>query len=1153
VLSRATALLAGTLLVVCARPAGAQDDEPEAGLRLPAPMTVGLGDQFLGRLSPDGSTLIFVTNRDTVTEIFAQRMDGARARLLFDEGADVTWPRISPDGRSLLYVSHRDRAAGQLCVRDLPDGGHRRCLDDGGSALQAEWIDARRIALVSRASIEGDLRVLEVDGGDPLTARPLLARNLTSPAVSPDGRWLVYVPIERTARLVGPAFAARAAQRLEAVRLDEPAAAPIPLPMDLPGVTGQPAFGRDGRHLYFVQFFSDSNRDGVIDARDHGVLFRVPFPADAPARIAEAPPEQLTDASWNCQYPAPARDRLVATCSRDRDLDVYELPLDGEVPESWDAARLAEEIELTTERVQELILHRHRLTRERDVTRRRLLTVQLVRLHLDLGEFHAAEFYARSLRGHRDPVTRGLGQALRLLVEHRRAAYDRDRGRMVEAFGSGARRRLEELRPDATDSPPAVILDHVVRSEIADDLGDKGLARRELEAAAIGDDTPRSVLEVYYERADALYRELDDPAALAAACRRLAAIPGLEPEERLLYARAAVRAMTRGLPFAEADAALAGARSSAPADSELAFALELGRAVLTLRSEPVPREARHALVALFKVQTLPHRRRAMILDAVGRAAQLGADLVIEQLSRAWLESAVPGTTERRSAERLFRRAFTGRGYRHLAAGQLARAREDFDAVVQHTASIEGVVSSLDVRIAAGERPEAILEERARTSPGDETSLGRFVKAYLLARQLPALEGEAHSRAVAEARAALRASRAELGNRRVVRELQGALQHEEYLATGELTPAERANAHYLVALEQSRNNVRLRALVLGQLGVLHGRVGNHRIALRYLQARERLPIPADPAGLAIRLAEARALLHVDREADAAAVAERALAMVEGTPALAPYRVLALDRAALSNLAAARFERALALYDAELPLLGAPATPGAARNLVVVRLARAAAALGAKQPQRVLEDLAEVDRGLAEPATAAALQWPQTRPEETVRAYRLIAAGLRANASRALGRLDDTQRALEERRAVFLARLAARDRDEDLQALTLVEARLADVAAERRDLDGAGAWLGHGLGRADALARRTHAAVDPGQLDVLLFSAQLRTLAHSRIPFDLAARLAEANERLARLRDPAFRTYQRWFEIYETLATAPREGAPANALPPATATK
>jgi hypothetical protein len=202
-----------------------------------------------------------------------------------------------------------------------------------------------------------------------------------------------------------------------------------------------------------------------------------------------------------------------------------------------------------------------------------------------------------------------------------------------------------------------------------------------------------------------------------------------------------------------------------------------------------------------------------------------------------------------------------------------------------------------------------------------------------------------------------------------------------------------------------------------------------------------------------------------------------------------------------------------------------------------VARAAAALGAGQPRRVLEDLAEIDRALADPSVATTLRWPQTRPEEALRAYRLIASGLRANAGRALGLLDDAQRALEERRALSLARLEDHDRDDDVLALTLVEARLAEVAAARGDLDGAGAWLGHGLGHADALVARTQAPADRGQLDVLLFAAQLRALAHARIPFDLEARLSEANERLARQGDPALRTYQRWFEIYETLATAP----------------
>jgi dipeptidyl aminopeptidase/acylaminoacyl peptidase len=303
------------LAVLLAGSAWAQDDENDGGLRRPSRLTVGMGDQFLGQLAPDGNTLIFVSNRNIATEIYVQELEQGRERRLFDEGADVTWPRVSPDGKHLLYISFRNQASGQLCVRELPGAEGRHCLEEETSALQAEWLDASHIALVSRATIQGDLRLSRVTVARELSASPLLERNLTSPALSPDGRWLVYVPVERSVQQVGPGFAARASPHLEALRLDRPGAAPIPLALDLPGQTGQPVFARDGRSLYVVQFFTDSNADGVIDASDRGVLFRVPFAAereDAPGLAAASSPDQLTSVSWSCEYPAPAAASLVS-------------------------------------------------------------------------------------------------------------------------------------------------------------------------------------------------------------------------------------------------------------------------------------------------------------------------------------------------------------------------------------------------------------------------------------------------------------------------------------------------------------------------------------------------------------------------------------------------------------------------------------------------------------------------------------------------------------------------------------------------------------------------------------------------------------------------------------------------------------------------
>jgi cellulose synthase operon protein C len=1148
----AAAFVAAAVSTVTTR-AAAQDDAKD-GLRRPERLTVGVADQFLGQLAPDRKYLYFASNRHTTNEIYTQNIDSGRARLLFDEGAEVTWPKVSPDGKSILYVSYSERATGQLCVRDLPSGEHRRCLDEPSAALLAEWIDNGRIALVARASIDGNLRVLSVKVDSKLSSRTLLERNVTSLAVSPDGRWLVYVPLERSSDRVGPAFAAHAAKNLEAVKIDAPGA-PVRIAPELPGLTGQPVFAKDGRSLYFVQFFSDSNRDGVVDGSDHGVLFRVPlsFGPDGHGVPVAGPARQLTDESWNCQYPAPAPDRLLTTCSRGRNLDLYSLPLDGEVPGEWAPERLATEIELASSHAKLQLLYYERLARSTSPAMRRFVTVRLVRVHLALEEFAAAEHYARRLAAMDDAEGVSLSQPLLVLIDHRKAIRARERGRIVEDFEERARARIASLAVTARDSSGAAALKRIVRSEIADNIGDKSLARTELEAIPLAQKTPRTVLEAYYERADALYRELDDREALVTACRRLAESTDLALDDRLRYARAAVRAMVRGVSYAEAEARLARERESAAAESELAFALELGRALLAIRDARPGPVVRKALVDMYEKQTRVDRRRAIMLDAIERATQFGADPIIEGLAEQYVDSVDSGAQERRRAERLYTRVIVGRAFRRRAAGRLDDARADFEAVARRTGSLEAVVGSIDLRLRAGE-PHAAIRADYEARRGEEAAtLANFVTAYLLSRQLSKLEGEAHESAVASAIDALKASWADLKKQCMAQSLYGAVLHEEYLRTGELESAERAGSHYLVALELVGDNLRYRAMVLGQLGILHTQVGNYRMALGYLDDRDRLPYADNSEGFGVRLARARSLLHVGREKDAATEADEALEMLDKAPRLAPYRILALDRAALYNLAAGRFSRALALYDAELPLLEADQSPIGRRNRFVARLAHAAAALGAEQPARTLADLDEVDRAMSDPRLAESLGWPHATKEQVDRSYRLITTGLRAQASERLGRLDAAARSLEARRKLLEVGLATAERGEFVRMLALVEAQLADNAVDRHDSAAASASIRKALEHADNLRARAKGAIDTDQLDVLWLAAQMSVVTQAPAKLDVPHRLRQASDDLVAKDVPAFRSYVRWFEIYETL-TGPLvkdEGAsPASSAPSAT---
>ncbi len=598
------------------------------------------------------------------------------------------------------------------------------------------------------------------------------------------------------------------------------------------------------------------------------------------------------------------------------------------------------------------------------------------------------------------------------------------------------------------------------------------------------------------------------------------------------YARAAARALLRGLANAEATTVLERERQAEAADSELGFALDLSRAVLAIQDERPGPAVKAALIALYQKQERLDRKRAIVLDAVERAADVGADSLIEALSERYVRDVAEGTGERRRAEQLYRRVIIGRAFRRLAKGRAAEARADFDAVFRLTGSFQAASASIELRLGEGQSPAAIATELAQGAR-DPSAIVHFVEAWAIGHELGKLSGAAHAEAISRARAALRASWATLKSKAPVRALYGALMHQEYLRSGSLAAAEMANSHYLVALDRGGGDPRLRATLLDDLGLLQAQVGNYRIALGYFEQRDKLPYGVNASALAVHLAHAGALLHLGKEQEAAALAERALAVLGQTPTLAAYVTLTLDRSALANLAADHYGRALSLYDAELPRLAANETPGARRNQFVVQLAHAAAAVGAGSPQVALADLNQVEPRLEEPRFVQELAPAHVSPEQTGATYRALTSGLRAQASAALGQLDASAAALLRRHALSETRFATSRRDEDLRALTLVEMQLADNARARRDLPAAARFIGLALKHTDALVAGPQAPPDVDQLRVLWFAAQLATLDHAELPFDLHQRLSEAQQKLVAQRGRAFRMYKRWFEIFLVL--------------------
>jgi hypothetical protein len=192
-----------------------------------------------------------------------------------------------------------------------------------------------------------------------------------------------------------------------------------------------------------------------------------------------------------------------------------------------------------------------------------------------------------------------------------------------------------------------------------------------------------------------------------------------------------------------------------------------------------------------------------------------------------------------------------------------------------------------------------------------------------------------------------------------------------------------------------------------------------------------------------------------------------------------------------------------------------------------LARAAAALGAKAPERALADLDAFDQGFAK----TELKLPHQTVERSARSYQLISAGLRANAQQALGRTAAAAAALERAHGLLTATFKEDDRDDELKALSLTEARLGELSGR--------SWAETSVAHADQLAARTGAALSEEQVDTVWLQATLYQRQGEKLPKALVERMRQLLDAMTVSADRLWRVRMRWFEVALALDALPVE--------------
>ncbi len=1120
----------------------------------PERLTAGSADQFLATLDPAGTRMFYVSNENATTELYGADLNVRAPQRLFDEAADVTWPRASPDGRRLLYLSFRSAATGELCVRDLPGSalevGERKCLTLGGrTAMQALWEPTGKSALVaSRAGLGGavDLRRFIIDGPADQPGELLLSRELSSPALSGDGKWLLFVPVAHAAgaanptraatsaaaSATAPATAVRAARTLALARLDALSSPAREISFPLPGLPGFPAFSADGKFVYFVQYLNDTNLDGVVDANDRGVLFRVPFDSAQENPIDVAHAEQLTSAEHDCQYPFPGKDRLVATCLNTGSLDVFSLPLEGVVPRSWTREKLEDELVTNHAPWQRLLVYTRLLEVDTDGKSRALHLQQLIEAYLSMHEYQSAGFYSGQLEklaagemGESWREEEGVAQVLHELARHRRTLAAVADGQSTSGVTTASRARIEKLTPLCNGKIRAVVeLADLVVSEISDSLGEKGRALALLSDVKLDKETRPIVLHLYAGRARALFESLVDREHLLSTDRLLAEHPNLTEAERLANAETYLHDLLRGRSAAEQAELLTQAGRELPADSNAAYAVAVEQALhgLTAKNQ-TDIEAR--VMPLFEKTSDYERRRTLVHETVARAKATDSEALWYDIAERWAQASDKLRPGRHRTEAIYSKVGLERAYVEWAQGRLEAARTHFNAVTQHTSSLEAYADDIDTSLQSGATEAALEAEfRARFADRPDAPELLFALAYLEGRRLPGEKDIAQvSKDAEEGKERLKAAIHALPNSVPIHHLWAYLRHQEYLRTGDKNTAMRANAHYLIVLDLAREDPRYRAAALQGLGLLHSRLGNHSMAAGFLEERQSLPYANTVAELAVCLWRARSLLHSDHEGEAAAVSDQCVALIDADGALARFLPYALDRSALCHQDAGDAAGARARYERLAPMVAAmpQSEPDGRRNQFVVALGLAEAKLALKLPSEALGDLNRAEQlfELPDGISLITSAYPHknrtgafTKPLMS-EDYQVLLTGMRARALTSLGDLAAAEVQTRRRLELLRARMERDGEDpagdDDRRLFGLAEAQLGAARYQAHDIPAAIAEIEAGLRAADELALRTGTPVHGVSLALLREYADLHfegKVPLEQLKLDLPARLS-----------------------------------------------
>ncbi|WP_226664026.1 amidohydrolase family protein [Microbulbifer aggregans] len=150
-------------------------------------------------ISPDGRSIIF----DMLGDVYEMPIAGGEARALTSELAWNTQPRFSPDGKSIVFVSDRD-GADNIWVMDRNGDNLRQLTTEKENLVHSpswspdgQYLVARKGFMSGRSIPAGEIWMYHYGGGEGRQIKKRLGgdiaqKNISDAVFSPDGRYIYY-------------------------------------------------------------------------------------------------------------------------------------------------------------------------------------------------------------------------------------------------------------------------------------------------------------------------------------------------------------------------------------------------------------------------------------------------------------------------------------------------------------------------------------------------------------------------------------------------------------------------------------------------------------------------------------------------------------------------------------------------------------------------------------------------------------------------------------------------------------------------------------------------------------------------------------------------------------------------------------------------